>query len=128
MNRLNNNEVICEGTACKNCYAIDGSGARPARDFATSLKESEKAKLIALFSRMSNHGRIQNEEKFKHEAGKIFAFKSDPIRITCFQVEKDWYLTHGFIKKRQKCPPTELGRAENIRIDFLNRSNLDTDT
>ena len=92
-----------------------------------SLKESDRAKLIALFLRMSNHGRIQNEEKFKHEDGKIFAFKSGQIRITCFQIEKDWFLTHGFIKKRQKCPPAELIRAENIRIDFVNRPSTDTD-
>ena len=72
-----------------------------------------------LFERMADHGRINNREQFKKVAGYIFEFKRHQIRIGCFQVGRTWFLTHGFIKKADEWPASELQKANDIRIEHL---------
>lgn len=50
------------------------------------------------------------------------AFGSNAYRIFCFFVEKSVIvLTHGFVKKSQKTPYSEIKKAEAYRKDFLKR-------
>lgn len=49
-------------------------------------------------------------------------FGSNAYRIFCFFADNsEVMLTHGFIKKSQKTPKSEIDRAEAYRRDFLNR-------
>jgi len=38
-----------------------------------------------------------------------------------FFIEKKIVITHGFRKKTQKTPPSEIQRAKDYRTDYLNR-------
>jgi len=49
-------------------------------------------------------------------------FGSNPYRIFCFFVDNSVVvLPHGFIKKSQKIPKSEIEKAEAYRRDFLRR-------
>ena len=49
-------------------------------------------------------------------------FGSNAYRIFCFFVDNSVVvLTHGFVKKSQKTPKTEIEKAEAYRRDFLKR-------
>jgi phage-related protein len=49
-------------------------------------------------------------------------FGSNAYRIFCFFVDNSVVvLTHGFIKKSQKTPKSEIEKAEVYRRDFLRR-------
>ena len=104
-------------------YAVDAQGRRHARDFLHEKCPTKDAKSIFHKCRvMAEHGaQGLQREAFKHEAGEIFAFKSFQARVAAFQQGKTWFLTHGFIKKKDKWPPAELTRAERIRLEHLSR-------
>jgi hypothetical protein len=57
----------------------------------------------------------------KKERDSIWAFKSCQIRIGCFQDGNEWVLTHGFVKKCNNWPKSELERADRIRAEHLAR-------
>jgi len=99
-------------------YVVLRNGDCPAEEFINSLELPDKAKLARLFRWMAMTGRIRNEEKFKKEQGDIFGFKSFQIRVGCFQVGQRWLLTHGFRKKKNHWPDSELKRAESIRDEY----------
>ena len=46
---------------------------------------------------------------------------SNIYRIFAFWKGNEIILTHGFIKKTQKTPRTEIEKAENYKKDYLNR-------
>lgn len=49
-------------------------------------------------------------------------FGSNAYRIFCFFVDNSVVgLTHGFVKKSQKTPKSEIEKAEAYRRDFLER-------
>lgn len=49
-------------------------------------------------------------------------FGSNTYRIFCFFADNSVVvLTHGFIKKSQKTPKSEIEKAESYRRDFLKR-------
>ena len=49
-------------------------------------------------------------------------FGSNAYRIFCFFVDNSVVmLTHGFVKKSQKTPKSEIEKAEAYRRDFLKR-------
>ena len=49
-------------------------------------------------------------------------FGSNIYRIFCFFTDNSVIvLTHGFIKKSQKTPKSEIEKAESYRRDFLKR-------
>jgi len=90
------------------------------------LERNDKSNLLkfaALFKHLANNPRIRNEKQFKKIRGSIWEFKRSHYRIGCFQDGPDWVLTHGFVKKQQKWPPTEFSRAERIRAEDLSRKN-----
>lgn len=77
---------------------------------------------MALFTRMGDHGKIHDEEKFKHEQDKLYAFKIFKARIYCFRDGNDWVLTNGCFKKSNKADPNEIARATRIMNEAINRS------
>ena len=100
-------------------YAVRSNGTMPAKDFIDGLGVADARKLSVLFRRMAEFGLIHNTQQFKMIEGKIWEFKRGQIRIGCFRVGNTWFLTHGFIKKRDKWPAREKERAKTIRKEHL---------
>lgn len=53
-------------------------------DFFNALADSQKRKVLILFKRMGDAGRINDVTKFRNEGDKIFAFKPQPDRFLFF--------------------------------------------
>jgi hypothetical protein len=105
---------VCRGHWGTVEYAVCSNGQKLAERFVLGLKQSDQQKLARLFIAMASTGEIRNREKFKKVEGKIFEFKCHQIRIGCFQVGLCWFLTHGFIKKQDDWPKSELDRAVRV--------------
>lgn len=120
-------QVVAKGPAKTVAYAIDSNGNMPAKEFLEQERgrgapsKVELAGLRHLFKLMADQGRITNDEQFKKERGSIFGFKKYQARVAAFQEGDVWYLTHGFKKKKDKWPESELDRAERIRAEHLRR-------
>src|SRR3990172_6625006 len=83
-------EVLVAGAARTIEYAVAANGAKPARDFIEGLDLKDQAKLLALLSRMADHGSVPNREQFKKVRGKVFEFKKHQIRLFFFQDGNRW--------------------------------------
>jgi hypothetical protein len=86
----------------------------PARDFCYGeLDESDRAKVLALFQRLADTGRITNEEKFKRVEGtELFEFKSFQVRLLGdFRPGHRFVVTHGLRKKKDKHSKTDIDTA-----------------
>ena len=114
-------DVVVEGRALCVTFAVRSDGSRPAATFLEGCSNSDQAKLIALFERMAEHGRIHHPEKFKKLKDDIWEFKSFQIRMPCFRDGQEWVLTHGFTKKKNKTPKSEIQRAIDIMNEDLAR-------
>ena len=102
-------------------FAIRLDGSCPAREFLEGLSDSDESKVANLFRWMADHGEIKNGQKFKRLDGPIWEFKSHQIRIPCFQDGTIWVLTHGFRKKSDQAPKSEVARAHDIHSEYLSR-------
>lgn len=102
-------------------YARAAGGTYPARDFleGSDVPAKDKAALRRRIELLAAEGRITNREQFKKLSGELWELKSYQVRIGCFQHGDAWYLTHGFIKKKDKWPKAQLERAEQIRLEHL---------
>ncbi len=103
-------------------YAVLPDGRMPAKDFFDERSAKDKSRLLSLFERLGDHGRINNDQKFKKIVGTdFFEFKSFQIRVICFTLPGGrMVLTHGLVKKRDKLDRAELRRAVRIRDGCLN--------
>jgi hypothetical protein len=114
--------VVYAGTWGSIEFAVCSGDSMPAHEFLLGeLNESELRKLSVLFERLANSpdGKLRNREQFKKVAGSIFEFKRFQIRVGCFQLERVWYLTHGFRKKQDNWPSQQLDRANRIRDEHV---------
>ena len=93
---------ICRGRWGNVVFAVLAKDACPAADFIATLDGMDKAKLKALFQRFSDHGFINNREKFKKVADDLFEFKSFRVRMFCYIRNRQLVITHGVIKKRDE--------------------------
>jgi phage-related protein len=100
-------------------WAISSDGQCLAKEFFKSLEERERAKLQTLFDMMASQGKIVNREKFKQIDGALYEFKASQLRMPCFFDSKNRIvITHGFRKKADDIPPSEIRRAEGVRCDY----------
>ena len=107
--------VAKEGRAFKIEYARRLDGSSPAHEFVSSLSTSDQAKILALFNYLAEVGRIANDQKFKKVQDELWEFKSFQIRMLCrFSADSTVVVSHGFIKKSPKTPPSEILHARNI--------------
>ena len=115
--------VAYDGGVVAIVYAVCMNGDSPGHDFYLNELPKHKGqqdKLMALFQRMGDHGKIYNERKFKHLEGSagFFEFKSGPVRMLCyFSTGRTLIVTHGFVKKGDKLPAEQLRRGERIRAE-----------
>lgn len=116
--------MVHEGEIFKIEAYTSESGKNLTIDWLESLSEQDQAKFATLFVRLADHGKIYNEQKFKHLTGtdQLFEFKAGSGRvISFFFTGKVVILTHGFTKKSQKTPKKEIERAEKIKKEFERR-------
>lgn len=109
--------IACAGASITVVYAVCDNGTAPGNLFFLQLEEGDQAKMAALFSRMAQHGRISNEQKFKHiEGSEFFEFKSHQVRMLCYYLPgRLLVITHGFKKKGNRIPKEHITRAERIQ-------------
>ncbi len=107
-------------------YAVRADGTSPAREFVEGLAIPDQMKLARLFKRLADDGQIRDGEKFKRLERDIWEFKirtrDTGARVPCFADGKAWVLTHGFLKKEDRAPPSEIALAERIRSEDLSRT------
>jgi hypothetical protein len=100
-------------------WALDERGRMPASTSFAALNDIEKAKVLALFKRLADTGRISNTEKFK-KIGKVrnqdlFEFKSFQERfIGGFRPGKKFIVALGLTKKKDKHNSADLEAAARI--------------
>lgn len=111
-----NRETAYRGQKFTIAFARMRNGQSPGADFYDALPIGDKAKLDNLFRLLGDQGRIANEEKFSVLDKRLFEFKSFQIRMPCaYARERSLVLiTHGFYKKKDKTPKTEIDRAWKI--------------
>jgi phage-related protein len=89
-------------------------------EFMKDLPRPEQVKVLALMERMADYGSPQNDQKFKHLEGPLYELKSYQVRIPCFfDGARVVILTHGFLKKRDRTPRTEIDRALRMAKEYF---------
>ena len=105
-------------------FYTKANGEKPAWTFITSFEEKIQAKLLRGITLLENNG---PELRHPHSApltDKIFELRvqesGNIFRVLYFfYVGKRIIMTHGFVKKTQKTPPSEITRAKASMLDFL---------
>jgi phage-related protein len=120
MKRLPEKEWIAyQGPAFTIEWYWDPQGRSPALEYFERLPESHQDDLLMLLKRMGDFGRIFDKTKFRNEGDQIFAFKPQPHRFLCFfAAGRKVVVTNAFVKKSNKCPPSEKDRALRAKADF----------
>jgi phage-related protein len=99
--------------------AISANGECESKDFLDALGETERAKILKIIKRLANFGVVQNREQFKKVEGEIWEFKEFQRRILMYYLpNRRIVLTHGFIKKGDRIPRSEIERANTIRHEY----------
>jgi phage-related protein len=121
--------IAVEGQQGVVAYIPAKNGKFLAGEFMAGLfskKETEKsaAAIWRLFQHLAKLGTVRNEQKFKKVEGEIWEFKDYQARVFGFfgrnaAGKRCFFLTHGFIKKKQKLPRTEIDRANSIMNSWL---------
>ena len=112
--------VVCEGSSFTIAWGVGSNGQCQARDYYESLPTIDRAKALALFTRMADVGRIYDKGKFNKETEKLYVFKPQPHRFFCFFVTgRRIYIVSAYQKQGDKAPSRELRRAENLRMECL---------
>lgn len=94
-------------------------------DFLDSLNIKEQAKLIAMIEKIEEYGLLvaQRKEWIKKIDNNLYEIRvhamGNAIRGIYFQVKQNnYFITHGFIKKRNRTPKKEIEIAKAIRNKF----------
>ncbi|MCB9745676.1 MAG: type II toxin-antitoxin system RelE/ParE family toxin [Alphaproteobacteria bacterium] len=124
-------EVAVAGRRFTVVFAEDARGIRPAEEFLASLAGDPRgvrdlATIYRLLELFAENGRVNNRQQFKKLEGTsptLVEFKKHQVRVLgFFDGEGLLCLTHGFIKKQDRIPKSELERAYRIRGEHLARS------
>jgi phage-related protein len=96
-------------------------------EYYLTLTSIERRKVLMLFKRMGDFGKISDTTKFRNEGDKVYAFKPQPHRFLSFFIKgKKIIVTNAFQKKSNKLPSNEKKRAINFRADYLSRTKKGT--
>jgi hypothetical protein len=91
-------------------------------EYFGELDDVMQDKVLLLFKRMGDAGKISNKEKFRNEGDQIYAFKADEERFLCFFViGKKVIVTNAYAKAKRKLPKGEKKRAQECRSSYLSR-------
>ena len=97
-------------------WATKLNGSVPGKEFYENLSEQEKARVLALFSRLAEHRQIRNREQFKKVEGyELFEFKKFQTRfLGDFRPGRRFVVATGLNKKSNKLKRTEIEKAINV--------------
>ena len=101
-------------------------GTEPAKVFLDALDAKMFAKMIRAIEILRVGGTSVREPYSKHLDDGIFEVRaqvgSNLSRVLYFFVAgRRMILTHGFTKKTQKTPPSEIEQAKKYRSEYLGR-------
>jgi phage-related protein len=101
-------------------------GTKPAEVFIEALPPKMMAKILRAIHMLRLNGSELREPYSKYLNDGIFEIRAkvgtDISRVLYFfMVGKKAILTHGFIKKTQKTPPSEINLAKKYRAEYLSR-------
>ena len=107
----------------------NAKGKQPVREFLLSLDPKMRAKMLHMIELLQENGPDLREPHSKHLSEKIYELRakvgSDLTRVLYFfYVDRHIILTHGFVKKTQKTPPSEIDKAKKYRDDYLQRKGV----
>lgn len=91
-----------------------------ARFFFDQLSDKDRAKVLSLFQRLGDHGRISNKEKFKSLTGTdLWEFKSFQIRfLGSFRPRGRFVIALGMRKKKDRHSRSDLEKAARILAEY----------
>ncbi len=104
-------------------WAVLAAGIVPqSRQFFLEQSESDKSKLLVLFQRLAEFGRISNPEKFKQLGEKagahgrsLWEFKSFQLRfLGAFRPGCRFVIVHGVRKKQNDLRPSDIEVAIQV--------------
>lgn len=97
----------------------------PAREFFFAQSENDRAKLMALFTRLADSGVIADRERFKKLGARaghgkdLFEFKSFQLRILGeFRPGRIFVLAHGVRKKKDELNRADIEKALRILAEY----------
>lgn len=106
-------------------------GKIPTVEFLDSLEEKMNAKMVGLMEILEEKGTLLREPYTKPLEDGIFELRavqgSNISRaLFFFYIEGRIVITHGFVKKTQKTPRTQIDLAKKYRADYLRRHPMAT--
>ena len=91
-------------------------------NYFLKLSDDGQNKLLYLFKRIGDFGKISDKSKFRYEGDDIFAFKPQSDRFLCFFVKGNRIIvSNAFRKKTNKLPKNEKLKAMKYRDDYFKR-------
>ena len=105
-------------------------GTIPVRKFLCGLNEKMEAKMLRTISLLEKNGYDLREPYSKPIGDGIFELRAQVATnisrvLYFFVVNGKAVLTHGFVKKTDKTPKTEIARAKRYREDYLRRHDAE---
>ena len=76
--------IAYEGDSLTVEWFYDENGKSDSLDYFESLSNAQKRKVLMLFKRIGDFGKISDITKFRNEDDKVFAFKPQPDRFLSF--------------------------------------------
>lgn len=109
-------------------YFEKSDGSHPAEEFILAQDTKMRAKLFRLILLLAEFGNSLRKPYSELLDDGIFEIRarqgSDITRVLYFfMFGKKIILTHGFVKKTQKTPPSEISIAKKYRSEHMERSN-----
>ncbi len=97
-------------------------------DFLMNLEKDNKQEFKKIHRKIadfSKHGELpKNSKIFKCECGKIFALKSNQVRLYGFiDGKNEFVMTNARLKKRNKALQEDLNLSEEIRQQYVEEIN-----
>ena len=109
-------------------YFEKSDGSHPAEEFILAQDAKMRAKLLRLISLLAEFGNGLRKPYSESLDDGIFEIRarqgSDITRVLYFFMSgKKIILTHGFVKKTQKTPPSEVSLAKKYRSEHMEGRN-----
>ena len=104
-------------------------GTIPVQEFLDKLPVKHHAKAIRDIDLLEKYGTNLKEPHVKYLKSKLWELRikstSDISRVFYFiPIGKDIVLLHGFVKKTQKTPNSEIATANNYLEEYQRRNKL----
>lgn len=108
-------------------YYLSTSGDNPVKKFIDELSLREQAKVLRIFLYLESYGLQSVLPHVKKLTGtplwEIRILGKDKIRMLYVIPKKEHFLVlHGFMKKTQKTPPSEINTAIRRYEDWLKQT------